>query len=76
MYTLTTILRAVDYGAIFGVSYNTACKYFKQDRKSSNSSKITVKLFCSLNGYTLDELNDQMSNKTTKKSQNVPIFNK
>jgi hypothetical protein len=65
MYTLTTILRAKDYALIFDVSKNTACNYFNQDKNNSNSRKITVKLFCALNGFTLDELNAQMSIKST-----------
>lgn len=69
MYSLTTILRAKDYQEIFGISKNTACNYHKSDRLNGNVQRITVKIFCALNGYTLDELNEQMSNKYTKKSQ-------
>lgn len=63
MYTITSILKAKDYANIFGVHRNTAQSYYKSDIKRSCSPFITAKIFCQLNGFTLDELNEFRFNR-------------
>lgn len=57
MYTLTTVLKVKDYQIIFGVHRNTARKYMLSDKRVAVVDKITVKIFCELNGFTLSDLN-------------------
>ncbi len=53
---MSQMLNRKQYATLWGVSYNTACKYYNNDCKTRKVKRITVAIAAQIFGMTVEEV--------------------